>query len=197
MKHAKLTAITGGIGAGKSVVSKILRTMGYPVFDCDSEAKHLMDSSLDIKAALIEKISPEAVDGQGNINRSHIAQIVFSDSKKLELLNTIVHTAVRNEIERWRKNNSDNKAQLFVETAILYQSQLDKAVDDVWEVVAPDEVRILRVMDRNHCSRQDVISRIEAQSFVPDIPHSSIKTITNDDFTPVLPQILNLLEREQ
>ncbi|MDE5594782.1 MAG: dephospho-CoA kinase [Muribaculaceae bacterium] len=197
MKHAKLTAITGGIGAGKSVVSKILRTMGYPVFDCDSEAKHLMDSSPEIKAALIEKISPEAVDGRGNINRSHIAQIVFSDSKKLEQLNTIVHTAVRNEIERWRKNNSDNKVQLFVETAILYQSQLDKAVDDVWEVVAPDEVRILRVMDRNHCSRQDVISRIEAQSFVPDVPHNSIKTITNDDFTPVLPQILNLLEREQ
>lgn len=192
MKHAKLTAITGGIGAGKSVVSKILRTMGYLVFDCDSEAKHLMDCSAEIKAALIEKISPEAVDGRGNINRSHISQIVFSNSEKLEQLNTIVHTAVLNEIEQWRKINSD-KIHLFVETAILYQSRLDKEVDDVWEVVAPDEVRILRVMERNHCSRQDVISRIEAQSFVPDVPHCSIQTITNDGFTPILPQIQNLL----
>ena len=71
MKRTHLTAITGGIGAGKSVVSKILRTMGYQVFDCDIEAKRLMDSSAEIKLKLKTEISAAAVDDEGNIGRSH------------------------------------------------------------------------------------------------------------------------------
>lgn len=193
MKHAQLTAITGGIGAGKSVVSKVLMAMGYLVFDCDSEAKRLMDNSIEIKTAIKEKISPEAIDKRGHIDRKHISSVVFNDSDKLAQLNSIVHTAVLNEIERWRKFHSDKK-HLFVETAILYQSNLDKVVDDVWEVIAPDEVRIIRVMNRNRCTRQEVISRIKAQTFIPDTPHEKVFYITNDDFTPILPQILNLLK---
>lgn len=196
MKRAHLTAITGGIGAGKSVVSKILRTMGYQVFDCDIEAKRLMDSSAEIKLKLKTEISDAAVDYDGNIDRKHLSSVVFADPAKLERLNSIVHKAVRDEIKHWANNHHAN-SHLFVETAILYQSQLDKDVDDVWEVIAPEEIRIIRVMNRNRCTREEVISRIKSQSYTPQMPHSKIAHIINDDFTPILPQLSDRLSLEQ
>ena len=78
MNKPRLTAITGGIGAGKSVVSQILRVMGYEVFDCDCEAKILMDSDLQIKNRLISDIHRDAVDSYGQINRKLISSIVFA-----------------------------------------------------------------------------------------------------------------------
>lgn len=192
MSYQRLTAITGGIGAGKSIVSEILRKIGYPVFDCDAEAKRLMDNSAEIKSALIEKISPLAVLDNGEIDRKLISSVVFNDPARLEALNNIVHTAVLNEIEEWKNSHAEN-CQLFVETAILYQSHLDRLVDEVWEVIAPEELRIIRVTNRNNCPREEVISRIKSQTFLPEKPHSNIRVIINDDFTPVLPQILALL----
>lgn len=192
MSCQRLIAITGGIGSGKSIVSEILRKMGYPVFDCDIEAKRLMDNSADIKLALIEKISPLAVLDNGTLDRKLISSIVFKDSEKLEALNSIVHSAVINEILKWRNNLADNNL-LFVETAILYQSHIDLIVDSVWEVIAPEEVRIQRVIKRNQCTREEVISRIESQFFEPEQPHSNTHIIVNDDFTPILPQILSLI----
>lgn len=190
----RLTAITGGIGAGKSVVSLILRAMGYEVFDCDSEAKIIMDNDPCIKDELKKKISPNAIDEDGNIDRKHISSIVFQNPKKLELLNKIVHTAVRHEIEVWKAKS--HSSHIFVETAILYQSQLDRMVDDVWEVTAPDELRIQRVIGRNQCSRQEVLSRIKSQFFIPEKTHPNTHIITNDEITPVLPQILKLLKTD-
>ena len=192
MIRPRLTAITGGIGAGKSVISEILRTMGYQVFDCDAEAKRLMDQSETIKSELKEKISPLAVLKNGEIDRKLISSIVFKDPGKLAILNNIVHTAVRNEIDDWKNSHAEDNL-LFVETAILYQSHLDRLVDEVWEVIAPEEIRILRVTKRNNCQREEVIARIKSQNYIPEEPHSNIHVINNDDFTPVLPQILSLL----
>lgn len=192
MTRTRLTAITGGIGAGKSVVSRALRVMGYEVFDCDSEAKIIMDSDDEIKRRLSSEISSSAVSPDGSIDRSLISSIVFSDPTKLVALNAIVHQAVRNRISDWQKE-PHSADRLFVETAILYQSGLDAMVDDVWEVVAPEEIRILRVMERNNCDRRNVIERIKSQSFLPDTPHPAVHIIDNDGFTPILPRILALL----
>ena len=87
MTRLPLIAITGGIGAGKSVVSNVLRVMGYEVFDCDSEAKIIMDSDVEIKHRLITEISPLSVSSDGIIDRRHISSVVFSDKSKLEQLN--------------------------------------------------------------------------------------------------------------
>lgn len=187
-----LIAVTGGIGAGKSVVSHILRAMGYEVYDTDCEAKRLMDESDDIKRRLCSEISSLAVGSDGAINRSHIASVVFADAQKLEALNAIVHGAVREDIRRWRALPHRHDI-IFVETAILYQSELDRIVDEVWDVIAPEELRIERVMARNNCERAAVAARIASQNFIPAIPHHTVHSITNDNFTPLLPQILRLI----
>lgn len=155
-----IVLITGGIGSGKSVVSRILTAMGLEVYDCDSRARRLMESSLEIKTALCERIHPEAVTIDGKINRSLIAQLVFGNDELRLTLNNIVHGAVTDDIHRRHRDC----ALLFVESAIPDSSGLVNIADRIIEVKADHEVRIQRVISRNGMSRAEVEARIKAQS---------------------------------
>ena len=186
---SKIIAITGGIGSGKSVVSKILRCLGYCVYDCDSEAKRIMDTSEDIKLKLCELISKDSVQN-GKINRPLISKIVFEDKSKLTTLNNIVHQFVLRDIIKKSKDYN----YFFFETAILYQSGFDKICDEVWEVTAPIETRINRVIKRNGLPRKQVVDRINSQNYIPTQIHKNVINILNDDINPILPTILSLLK---
>lgn len=191
MSH--LIAITGGIGSGKSVVSHLLRCNSFTVYDCDREAKRLMDNNTDIHAQLNRHIHPRSVT-DGIIDRKLIADIVFTDPGKLTKLNSIVHSAVIDDIRHITVDSLPNRV-MFIETAILYQSNIDLMVDSVWVVTAPLEVRVARVMRRNSCTRDEVISRIKSQdSFLPPRRHNDTRLIVNDDITPLLPQVMDLIK---
>lgn len=191
----KKIAVSGGIGSGKSVVCKILRTLNNRVYDCDSRARTLMDSN----KAMIEILSLEfgdiILDCEGNINRPELAKIVFADAEKLRRLNEIVHGEVRDDLNKWFELcNKEGCEKAFVETAILYQSGLDRMVDEVWEVEAPERVRIERVTKRNTISVEEVESRIRAQqAHVVENPHPHTVIVINDGVMPLLPQIESLL----
>lgn len=186
-----IIGITGGIGAGKSVVSKILRIKGYQVYDCDSEAKRIMDASDHIKHNLNDLIHPKIVTN-GVINRKLLAEIVFNNSDKLKILNALVHTAVAEDILRVAADYKESI--LFIETAIIYQSNLDLIVDAVWEVTAPLEIKISRVMRRNNLNRDEVHARIKSQEYHDCIrTHASTFHIINDDQQALLPQVQKLL----
>lgn len=191
--NQRLIAITGGIGCGKSVVSNILRALEYPVYDCDSEAKRLMNDSNYIKSEISKKISCEAIALDGSINRPVLAKIVFNDNKLLSQLNTIVHSAVKEDIINWTKQHQTQHT-LFVETAILYQSGINLFVDEVWEIQAPIDLRINRVILRNNTTAEDVQSRINSQQYNIEKLHDNTKYIVNDNIKPILPQILNLIK---
>lgn len=189
-----IIALTGGIGSGKSVVATMLTIMGYSVYDCDSRAKALMDSSDEIKRTIAQDICAEAITPEGNIDRRRLSAEVFSDAEKLSRLNLIVHKEVRKNMIRWIASQ-DKLKPCFVETAILYQSGLDLVVDKVWEVTADTETRICRVMKRNSMERQQVVDRIKSQnSFKFERRHSDVSTIINDGITPVLPRVEALLK---
>ena len=191
MSSTRLIAITGGIGSGKSIISDILRAMGHKVYDCDTRAKALMDTDESIKNDLIDLISIDAVRNDRTIDRKLLSEIVFNDPDALSRLNSIVHKAVRADLRRWRDTSSDKT--VWVETAILYASRLDREVDEVWEVTAPTELRVQRVMKRNSMSREQVLARISSQSTTAAQLHPLTKAIVNDGVEPVLPQILLLL----
>lgn len=191
MSTTRLIAITGGIGSGKSIISDILRAMGHKVYDCDTRAKALMDTDESIKNDLIDLISIDAVRNDRTIDRKLLSEIVFNDPDALSRLNSIVHKAVRADLRRWRDTSSDKT--VWVETAILYASRLDREVDEVWEVTAPTELRVQRVMKRNSMSREQVLARISSQSTTAAQLHQLTKAIVNDGVEPVLPQILSLL----
>ncbi|MDE7410420.1 MAG: dephospho-CoA kinase [Paramuribaculum sp.] len=193
MSSDRLIAVTGGIGSGKSIVCRILSAIGYDVYDCDSRAKIIMDSSEEIKARIAGEISNDVISSEGIINRRKLAAIVFSDEMLLNRLNSIVHNAVKDDLCKWR----EGKQVAFVETAILYQSGLDRCVDEVWEVTAPLEVRVERVCYRNCMPEEDVVKRIVSQdSYVPNELHPRILTIVNDDATALLPEIERLIENQ-
>lgn len=189
---ADLIAITGGIGCGKSIVSLILKEIGYEIYDCDCKAKYLMDNSPTIKDCLKSTFGNDIII-DGTINRVKLANIVFNNKEKLVKLNNIVHSSVKEDLISWKLENSHKKL-LFVETAILYQSGLDSIVDEVWEVNAPLEIRIERVMKRNNISRQDVLSRIESQKY--EILAQADYIITNDDKVAILPQLVTILGKK-
>jgi len=199
----RVIGIAGGIGSGKSVVSRILNVLGYDVYDCDSRARRLMDASDDIKTQLVAAFSPQIIDRSGAVDRKMLADIVFADKTKLNALNSIVHASVRYDMASCIKHCHDNV--FFFESAIIYEAALDLVCDEIWTVSAPLEVRISRVMMRNNLSREQVLARIDSQTAShPDIRPATnsdslaganpiIHTIDNDNVTPVLPQILSLL----
>ena len=186
-----VVGITGGIGSGKSVICRILQAMGYPVYDCDSCAKALMDYSLEIKNAIAREISPDAITPDGAINRPHLSEIVFSSPKHLETLNSIVHSAVRADIAKWISRQQAPIA--FIESAIIYTSGLHLLVNDIWLVSAPLDVRVDRVIMRNGISRRQVLDRVKSQECEFSSLSGQTKEIVNDGATPLLCQIHILL----
>ena len=186
-----LTAISGGIGSGKSVVARMLQAMGFEVYDCDSRARRLIDNSDSIKQSIARELGACCIAADGSLNRKTVSDIVFNDAGKLGILNAITHAAVRDDLAKWNREQTGRLK--FVETAILYQSGIDRMVDAVIEVAAPVDVRVERIGRRNGLERDDIIRRIESQNFIAENPHHTIYTILNDDTTPILPQLQAIL----
>ena len=96
----KKIGITGGIASGKSLVSRVLEEMGYPVFYSDRWAKELLCTSIDLKQQISTLLGPE-VYKDDSLNTSYIASLVFSQPELLEQMNAIVHPAVRQAFSEW------------------------------------------------------------------------------------------------
>lgn len=196
MTMARVVVVAGGIGSGKSVVCRILSAMGREVYDSDTRAKALMDSSDDIKSQISARILADAVDADGGIDRKRLASVVFSDPSKLAILNGIVHGAVRDDVAR-RVSEMPEEEYLFVETAIPHASGLDVMADAIICVEAPLSVRVERVMRRSGLTEAQVVSRIDAQQGEAAAIDSNPDTIRilNDGKTPILPQLLGILDK--
>lgn len=203
MNCRPIIGITGGIGSGKSVVSRILRLQGYEVYDCDSEARLIMERSAEIRESLTERFGKEAVNHEGTLNRRHIADRVFGNSEELKWLDSIVHKAVREDVVRRRELKSegdlslpdDVSAPLFVESAILSTSGLAGMCSEIWLVDAPEEVRLERAMGRDGAARQEIMRRMAAQRKETDaLAEYRVCRIDNSGGRSLLGQIGRLLE---
>ena len=157
-----MIGITGGIGSGKSTIAHELAQRGYTVYDCDREAKRIITEAPEVRKAIIALLGKEAFAG-GTYNTAYVAKRVFENSSLREALNAIVHPAVAQDI---LKRQPD-----FIESAILYESGLNRLCDKVIVIDAPEEIRIARTLNRNY----DVRARIRAQK----IPTGDL-TIHND-----------------
>lgn len=189
----KKIGITGGIGSGKSVISRILKTMDYPVYDSDSWAKILMNNSPTIRQALTDKFGAETYSLEG-LNRTYLAQQIFNNKANLTFVNSIVHPTVCNHFLQWAK--SQHSEFVFIESAILFSSGLDKILDKTIYVDAPQELRIQRAMLRDNASAEAITARINNQSH--DNEHARTHSdfiIQNDNQTLIIPQILSTLQK--
>lgn len=191
----RVIGITGGIGAGKSVVSRVLRSKGFEVYDCDFEARRIMEESDELKSAIAARLGDECIRGDGTLDRRMIARLVFGDDSHRLWLNGRVHGMVRQDVER-RVAASAGEI-LFVESAIFRTSGLDSICDSIWIVDAPESVRIRRACERDCSSIDAVMSRIEAQqNELTGFSGITVHAICNDGQTPLLPQIEKLLRNQ-
>mgnify|MGYP004443312197 FL=1 len=190
MNHNRLIAITGGIGSGKSVVSHLLEVLGYRVYNCDSRAKALMEEDSEIVRSLTERFGPHIYE-KGKLCRQALAERVFHDTDAREFVNSVVHKAVKEDMLRC-SNEPAKGDVLFVETAIPFVSGIDKMSYQLWQVQAPQEVRIKRAMSRSQLSYDDVVGRIEAQRDECRITEHTV-LINNDNVQAIIPQVIHAL----
>ena len=193
----KLIAITGGIGSGKSVVSRMLQVMGYNVYDCDSRAKSLMAHDQDVRRQLTEAFGQDTYLADGSINRAYLSEVAFADDISRVILNGIVHPATARDMNCWAEEQRQQGADMaFVETALLRTAGLDRLMDEVWHVTAPTDVRIKRVMARNGLTALQVQSRIASQTAEEEVTAGE-HVIVNDGDTSLLAQVLKLIEQNK
>lgn len=159
-----MIGICGGIGSGKSVVSRVLRLRGNAVYDCDLEAKRIMDGSREVLDALNERYGDEVCPVGGPICRPELAKRVFGSEEERLWLNSLVHRLVREDVERWHASQMKIGAKrCFVESAILATSGLAQKCDEIWLVTASEDVRIARIKQRDSLDEEAIRKRIQSQ----------------------------------
>lgn len=183
--------ITGGIGSGKSVVSRLLSLMDIPVYLSDDEAKRLTATDETIRKELTALLGDELYQGDV-LNKSLLAGYLFASPENAARVNAIIHPVVKQDFRRWCKENASSSI-LAMESAILIEAGFAPEVDAVVMVYAPKEVRIRRAMKRDGASRKQIEQRIQNQMDDEAKRAKADYTIINDDKTPLIPQVFRLL----
>ena len=184
--------ITGGIGSGKSTVCDILRELDVAVYNSDVRAKELMMESVSLRQALVERFGEEVYNAEG-LNRAYLAQRVFGSASELEALNAIVHPAVMADFDCWAEAQQGN--YVVLESAILFEAQLENRVDVVVSVMAPESLRVERAMQRDGASREQIMARIKAQMSDDERSDRSKYAIVNIDLEELREEVEQLHRR--
>lgn len=170
-----MIVLAGGIGSGKSVVARILRLLGYGVFDCDSVARGQMESDASLICDIKDIAGDRAYEISGQLDRRYLASLIFSDESIRRRINGCVHRAVRLKMEEWLREAPCN---IFVETAVAAESGIAAMASEVWLVEASREVRLERVKRRDGRSVEDIIRIIQTQEKENELLESSgVKTV--------------------
>lgn len=189
-----LVGITGGIGSGKTTISKVFQTLGVPVYNSDARAKSLLNEDEKLKSAVVERFGRDAYDANGMLNRQFLAKTVFADEKKLESLNALVHPAVGHNFSLWTQAHTSH-SYLIKEAALLFETGSYRSLDYTILVKAPEEVRILRILKRDpQRSRQQIADIINKQLGDSEKEKLANFILTNDDKELLIPQILKIDE---
>ena len=156
----KVIGLTGGIGSGKSTIARLFAALGIAVYDSDTEAKKLINTSAEIKKRIVEVFGAEAY-AEGVYNRAYMADIVFRNPDKLAVLNSIVHPVLADDFNQWVAQQTS--PYVIKEAAILFESGSYKNCDFIITVTAPEALRISRCMSRDGSTEAQVRARMAQQ----------------------------------
>ncbi|SEG65789.1 dephospho-CoA kinase [Sphingobacterium lactis] len=185
--------ITGGIGVGKSVVTRIFKVLGIPTYDADKEAKGIMTKSDAVRKALTETFGPEVYFESGELNRKWLSNRVFANAEELKKLNAIVHPAVIKDGQDWA--DAQTAAYSIKEAALLFESGSYASLDINILISSPKDLRITRVMERDGVSREEVLSRMDKQMAEEEKEKLADYIVYNDDLHSLVEQVIALHER--
>lgn len=184
--------ITGGIGAGKSIVSRIIESMGFPVFYSDQEAKIITNSHPKVRTELVRLFGDEVFD-QDRLNKRFLAEKIFSNEQNRKAVNHLIHPLVREAFDNFAKNQQ--VSLVFNEAAILFETGSYKNFDVNVLVTADEEERIKRVMFRDNVTRQEVLARMRNQWSDDRKIELADFLIENNPDSKVLEQVESLIDK--
>ncbi|MEO6254055.1 MAG: dephospho-CoA kinase [Ferruginibacter sp.] len=181
--------LTGGIGSGKTTVAKAFEVLGIPVYYADDAAKRLMSEDEELKEKIKLQFGQDAYK-TGKLDRKYLSGIVFNNPEKLNQINALVHPATLRDAESWMQKQTSPYA--IKEAALIFESGAHEFLDHVIGVTAPAPLRILRTMQRDGISREEVMARMDKQ--MDEIIKMKLCdfVIKNDEQEMLLPQILEL-----
>ena len=186
--------ITGGIGSGKSIASRLFHALGVPVYDADTRARWVMEHDETLRGELQAAFGADTYDAAGRLNRPALAGTVFSDPARLAQLNRLVHPHVGTDFERWAAAQQQaGHAYVLKEAALLFEAGSYKQLDRIITVFAPLAVRTARVLRRDpQRSVADVAAIMAKQLSEEEKIQRADYVLMNDDAQPLLPQVLAL-----
>lgn len=184
-----LTAITGGIGSGKSYVCRILESRGISVYDCDAAAKRLMRTSEKLQQELRQLVGQDVYTSDGQLQKRVLADFLLTSEANKLALNDVIHPAVAEDFL--------SSGMTWLESAILFESGFDRRVsfDHVVCVSAPRDVRIQRIMRRDNITAEKAAEWIDTQMAQEEVERRSHFVIVNDGKSDIEQQIDNMLSK--
>ena len=188
----KKIGITGGIGSGKTYVASVFQSLGIPIFNADIQAKKIMTSSRKLIKLVKEEFGND-IYKDSDLNKEKLASIVFSNSDKLQKLNSLVHPIVKKEFNNWCKKQTS--PYVIKGAAILFESKAHLGLDAVICVSAPLDLRMKRLLNRDDYSEKEIKKRIENQISQEEKEKLSDYIIVNDERNLLLPQIIEIHEK--
>ena len=187
----KRIGLSGGIGSGKSYVAGILEKMGFPVYYADARAKALTDTHPHIISELVKRFGTTIYE-DGVLNRKALAALIFDSEANRLFVNSLIHPIVRADFDAWCAQQ--HSPLVFNEAAILFETGAYRQFDATVLVIAPIDIRIQRIMQRDRCTHEQAEARINSQwSDEQKIPLANA-IVSNSGEEAVLIQVENLTE---
>lgn len=178
----KVIGITGGVGSGKSeVLTYLEKEHGASVIKTDDVARELQKKGTDCHAEIVKHFGEKILRENGELDRKALAHIVFRNKEALQLLNSLVHPAVKEEVkERIRKEKELGTSLLFIESAILFEDHYDLICDEIWYVFAGEETRTNRLRNSRGYSDERIKGLFKSQMSHDEMFERADRAIDND-----------------
>lgn len=191
----RVVGLTGGMGAGKSTVARILGSFGLCVYNADEAAKSLYRTDEVLAQEVASRFGADVFNEHGDVHRKVLAERVFSSKEALSDLNAMVHPAVARDFADWKAKRALKGARcVFREAAILFESGSHQDCHRVWAVTAPLEIRVHRIARRDGLNHDQIQARMKHQWPQEQIAEMSDEVLLNDGFTALVPQVAELLD---
>ena len=184
--------LTGGIGSGKTTVSKVFADKNFKIFNSDDIAKNIIKTDIEIKKSIISFFGSKSFNGS-DYNSIYISEVIFSDPKKLDLLNSIVHPKVFEKFKKFVKKNL--KSKILVESAILFESNFYKLMDYNILLKSPKIERINRIINRKNLSRKKIEKIMNVQWSDKKKINLATFVIENINISKTKTEILSLINK--
>jgi|SRR5690625_1542811 len=193
---ALIIGLTGSIGTGKSTIANKFRTLKIPIVDADVIAREVVEPNKEAYEKIVAQFGEQILLPNRTIDRKALGNIVFTDEKKRQQLNAIIHPAIRSEMLRQRDEYVKQGAECVVmDIPLLYESKLTHYVDKVIVVSLSEEEQLARVMKRDNSTKEEAMNRINSQIPVAEKAKMADAVVDNNGTREAsYAQLLNILQ---